>query len=73
MKVLTKTLLPWLCMMAWVVLTPAAAEQQTAPVIEIEKRTHDFLQVTEGEVVKHGFQVFNRGNAPLEIKKVKPG
>ena len=73
MRVLRKTLFQFLCVMIWVVMAQAAAEQQAAPVIEIEGPTHDFLQVTEGDVVKHDFRVFNRGNAPLEIKKVKPG
>ena len=44
-----------------------------APVIEFEEPTYDFKQVSQGEIVKHDFQVFNRGEAPLEIKKVRPG
>jgi len=44
-----------------------------APVIEVENATYEFDQVTQGEVVKHDFRVFNRGKAPLEIKSVKPG
>ena len=46
---------------------------EPAPVIEVEEPTYDFKQVSQGEVVKHDFRVFNRGEAPLEIKKVKPG
>ena len=73
MRVFRKTLFQVLCVMILVALSRAAEEQQVAPVIDIEGPTHDFLQVTEGDVVKHDFRVFNRGNAPLEIQKVKPG
>ncbi len=62
-----------LVLMVWVGLTQAAGEKEAVPVIEIEAPTHDFHQVTQGKAVKHDFRVFNRGNAPLEIKKVKPG
>lgn len=43
------------------------------PVMVIEEPTFDFGQVTQGEPVKHDFRVINKGKAPLEIKKVKPG
>ena len=43
------------------------------PVIEVENANYEFGQVTQGEVVKYDFRVFNRGKAPLEIKSVKPG
>ena len=46
---------------------------QEGPAIEIDATTHDFGQVTEGEVVKNDFRVLNRGGIPLEIKDVKPG
>jgi hypothetical protein len=46
---------------------------QEGPVIEIDAPTHDFGQVTEGEIVKHDFRVLNRGRTALEIKHVKPG
>ena len=62
-----------LVVMVWVGLTQAAGEQEAIPVIELEEQTYDFQQITEGEVVKHDFRVFNRGNAPLHIKNVKPG
>jgi hypothetical protein len=59
--------------MVWVALTQAAGEKEAVPVIEVEESTYDFHQVNQGEVVKHDFRVFNRGNAPLQIKNVKPG
>lgn len=51
----------------------APKEKATAPVIVIENPTYDFGRVTQGHVVKHDFRVLNKGNAPLQIKKVKPG
>ncbi len=46
---------------------------EPTPVVEVEESTYDFKQVSQGEIVKHDFRVFNRGDAALEIKKVKPG
>ncbi len=46
---------------------------EPVPVIEFDQATYDFKQVSQGEIVKHDFRVFNRGEASLEIKKVKPG
>jgi hypothetical protein len=51
----------------------AEEEKKAVPIIEIENPTHDFGQVNQGEIVKHDFRVFNRGSAPLEIRRVKPG
>ena len=73
MKRINKALLPCLWFVVWSAWIQAASAQEAAPVIEIENPTYEFQQVTEGDVVKHDFRVFNRGNAPLEIKKVKPG
>jgi hypothetical protein len=73
MKRLKGFLCQCLVLTVWVALTQAAGEKEAIPVIEVEEPTYDFRQVTQGEVVKHDFRVFNRGNAPLEIKNVKPG
>jgi hypothetical protein len=62
-----------LVLMVWVGLSQAAGEKEATPVIEVEESTYDFHQVTQGEVVRHDFRVFNRGTAPLDIKNVKPG
>jgi len=51
----------------------AAQEKEAAPVIEVDELTYNFKRVPQGEVVKHDFKVFNKGNAPLTIKNVKPG
>jgi hypothetical protein len=69
-----KGMLYWcLVLMVWVGLSQAAGEKEATPVIEVEEPTYDFHQVTQGEVVRHDFRVFNRGTAPLDIKNVKPG
>jgi len=73
MRLLKQILCQCLVLIVWIGLAQAAAEKKTVPVIEIEGPTYEFPQVTQGEVVKHDFRVFNRGNAPLEIKSVKPG
>ena len=52
---------------------PCTAEKDKVPVIEVDSTTYEFGQVSEGEVVTHDFKVFNRGDAVLEIKQVKPG
>jgi hypothetical protein len=73
MRLLKQILCQCLVLIVWIALAQAAAEKEAVPVIEIEGPTHEFPQVTQGEVVKHDFRVFNRGKAPLEIKSVKPG
>ena len=87
MKVWKGMLCLCLILVVWVGLVQAAEQDEKAPitpkevpvveekvpVIEVENATYDFHQVTQGEPVKHDFRVFNRGEAPLEIKSVKPG
>jgi hypothetical protein len=80
MKVLKGTLCLFLVLAVWVGLIQAAEQDskvpmaaKEVPVIEVENATYDFDQVTQGDVVKHDFRVFNRGEAPLEIRSVKPG
>ena len=43
------------------------------PQIFFEKNVVHVGEVHAGEVINHGFRVFNRGNATLRIEKVKPG
>jgi len=73
MRFVRGMLLGWLALMVVAGFTQAAEEQKAVPAVEIEEPTYDFSQVSQGEVVKHDFRVFNRGDAPLEIKSVKPG
>jgi hypothetical protein len=73
MRVLKQILCQCLVLIVCVGLARAAAENEAVAVIEVETPIYEFPQVTQGEVVKHDFRVFNRGTAPLEIKNVKPG
>lgn len=73
MRVIKVILCQCVVLMVLVALTHAAGEKKAIPVIEVERPTYDFQQITQGEVIKHDFRVFNRGNAPLQIKNVKPG
>jgi hypothetical protein len=39
----------------------------------IKDKFADYQQVDEGEIIEHVFTVFNQGDQPLQIEKVKPG
>jgi hypothetical protein len=73
MRICKQILCLCLVLTVWIGAAQATGAQEAVPVIEIEEAIYEFPQVTQGEVVKHDFRVFNRGNAPLEIKTVKPG
>jgi hypothetical protein len=73
MRVLKSILLALLIVTISAGISLAKDGAEPAPVIEFEQTTYDFKQVPQGQVVKHDFRVFNRGEAPLEIRKVKPG
>ncbi|UCG79585.1 MAG: DUF1573 domain-containing protein [Desulfobacterales bacterium] len=73
MRILKQILCLCLVLTVWIGVAQATGAKEAIPVIEVEGSIYEFPQVTQGEVVKHDFRVFNRGNAPLEIKKVKPG
>ena len=49
------------------------AQQTSGPKMVLPEKLHDAQKVNEGEIVKHSFPVFNKGNQPLEIKRVQPG
>jgi hypothetical protein len=73
MRVFQSIVLGCLAVVVWVGFVQAAEEKGAVPIIEVEKSTYDFGQVSQGEIVKHDFRMFNRGSASLEIKNVKPG
>jgi len=50
-----------------------AKESVKGPRIEFSNKTCKFNEVFEGTPIEHTFVFFNRGDQPLEIKKVKPG
>jgi hypothetical protein len=47
-----------------------SAETENAPIIHVDKTTHIFQPVFEGEELSHTFTVFNKGRSELHIKKV---
>jgi hypothetical protein len=61
--------------MFWVVLnfTMGWAQTPTGPKMVIKEKSFDAQEVREGEIIVHDFKVFNTGDSPLEIEKVRPG
>ena len=51
----------------------SSAQEVLGPKMVLKEREFDFGEVKEGEVIEHSFSVFNQGDAPLEIVRVKPG
>lgn len=49
------------------------AQDGFGPRLVLEEEMYDFGKVREGEVLKHTFRVFNKGDKPLLIGRVKPG
>ncbi|MGD9041647.1 MAG: hypothetical protein PVH82_18540 [Desulfobacteraceae bacterium] len=49
------------------------AQEATGPRMVITEKAADYPEVDEGEVIEHVFKVFNTGDQPLQIEKVKPG
>ena len=47
-----------------------SAQNENVPIIHVDKNTHIFQPVFEGEALSHTFTVFNKGTAALHIKKV---
>jgi hypothetical protein len=47
-----------------------SAQTENAPIIHVDKTTHIFQPVFEGEELSHTFTIFNKGTAALHIKKV---
>ena len=59
----------------WIIINHATAwaQQAIGPKMVIEEKFFDAKQVKEGEIINHTFTVLNKGDRPLEIKKVRPG
>jgi hypothetical protein len=49
------------------------AQEAAGPKMVIEERSFDYKEISEGDILKHTFIIMNRGDQPLEIKRVKPG
>jgi hypothetical protein len=63
---------------AWIVfqnvqVSPPLAHGSGSPRLILEEKSHDFGRVQEGDVVEHTFRIFNKGDGPLLIGRVKPG
>jgi hypothetical protein len=54
-------------------LSVAWAQKATGPRMVLKEKSVDYKDVDEGEIIEHVFKVFNKGDQPLQIKKVKPG
>lgn len=66
------TLLASLMVTIWMGLSEAKDAVEPTPMIGVDQPTYEFGEVSQGDIVKHDFRVFNRGSAPLEIKEVRP-
>jgi len=64
-----------LFLISWIILNLTAgwAQQPYGPKMELKEKYFDAKHVKEGQIIEHTFTVFNRGDRPLEIKKVQPG
>ncbi len=72
MKSIVRTFLLILCqaiiLLSW--NQAYSGERRDGPVILIDQTMHSFSAVFEGEELTHAFDVFNRGTADLNIRKV---
>jgi hypothetical protein len=48
-------------------------ESSALPVVHVVEGVHKFETITEGVDVIHEFVIQNKGKAPLDITKVRPG
>ena len=51
----------------------AATDQQTGPKIYLPENIYEFAPILEGLQVVHEFAVYNKGDQPLNILKIKSG
>ena len=47
-----------------------SAQSEKAPVIHMDKTSHTFPSVFEGEDLSHAFTVYNKGTSDLRIERV---
>ena len=57
----------------YMITSVAWAQEVIGPKMVIEEKSFDFKEVEQGRVIEHDFRVLNKGDQPLEIRKVKPG
>jgi hypothetical protein len=70
----TRFLLVLTCCLCLLMLShqPLPAQEQR-PKMVLTEREFDLKKVREGEILNHSFSIRNEGDAPLEIRSVKPG
>jgi hypothetical protein len=71
-KTLVRLIMAGFLTLMWGCCTVLAGDAN-GPQIFFEKNVVHVGDVHEGEVIEHGFRVFNRGDETLRIEKVKPG
>jgi hypothetical protein len=49
------------------------AQQTSGPKMVLPEELYNAEEVKQGDVVSHDFPVLNKGDQPLEIKRVQPG
>ena len=60
-------------LLCFALFSSSPAQTPSGPSMVLPERSFDFKDVEEGKVVEHAFRVLNKGDQPLEIKKVNPG
>lgn len=51
----------------------AGAQEIRKPKVHMKEQVFDFKEVMEGEVIRHTFRIFNKGDDELKILRVKAG
>ena len=69
-RVLLKTVI--LLLWTGIALAANVAKDQGKPILSLNEQVFEVAEVKEGDVIEHAFKVINKGDQPLEIKKVKP-
>jgi hypothetical protein len=52
---------------------PCRSQETVHPKLVLPENLFDAEKVKEDAAIEHTFKILNRGNGPLEIRKVKPG
>jgi hypothetical protein len=60
-------------LLCFALLSSSPAQTPSGPSLVLPERSFNFGDVDEGKVVEHSFKVLNKGDQPLEIRKVNPG
>lgn len=72
LKMFARLFSVFVVLMLWAGWVQGEEKKDVAPLMEVETPMYEFAQVVQGEVLRHDFRVFNRGNAELTLEKVSP-